>query len=89
MFTLHLVSIKSVFANLGRLVESHPEQAIVSQSNLIYLSSCNLHCCNSCPYLYALVGEIKLIYLFYLYYFTIGFRAVTAPQKTPLVLSLQ
>ena len=27
-----------------------------------YLSSCNLHCCDSCPCFYALVCEIKLIY---------------------------
>ena len=31
---------------------------------MIYLSSCNLHCCNSCPCFYALGGEIKRIYLF-------------------------
>ena len=41
-----------------------------SQSNLIYLSSCNLHRCNSCPCFYALVGEIKFIYLF-IYLFNI------------------
>ena len=37
---------------------------MVSQSNLIYLSSRNLYWCDSCPCLYALVGEIKCIYLF-------------------------
>ena len=39
------------------------------QSNLIYLSLCNLYCCNSCPCLYDLVGERKFIYLFYFIYF--------------------
>ena len=30
----------------------------------MHRSSCNLFCCNWCPCLYALVGEIKSIYLF-------------------------
>ena len=39
---------------------------------MIYPSSCNLHCCNACPCFYALVGEIKLIYLLFTDLFTKG-----------------
>ena len=40
-----------------------------SYSNLIYFSSCIFFFCNSCPCLYALVGEIKLFTYLFIYLF--------------------
>ena len=62
---------------------------MVSQSNLICLSSCNLYCCNSFPCLYALVCEIMAQTILLVEAVTLLIRLKANLQNTTLIWSVE